>query len=191
MPAPLLLASASPRRLELLGRLGLEPDRIVSTDIDESTRRAERPDDAALRLACAKAAAAAALYPDHIVLGADTIVAVGRRILPKAETEDEARACLALLSGRNHRVITAVALAVPGTGLRHRTVSTRVMFKPLCAPEIDAYVATGEWRGKAGGYGIQGRAEALIVRLQGSFSGVMGLPLYETRNLLVGAGFRL
>lgn len=191
MPAPLLLASASPRRLELLGRLGLEPDTVVSTDIDESIRRAERPDDAALRLACAKAAAAAALHPDHIVLGADTIVAVGRRILPKAESEDEARACLALLSGRNHRVITAVALAVPGTGLRHRTVSTRVMFKPLSLPEIESYVASGEWRGKAGGYGIQGRAEALIVRLQGSFSGVMGLPLYETRNLLIGAGFRL
>jgi septum formation protein len=185
----LVLASASPRRLELLARLGVIPDEVVPADIDETPRRAELPADYARRMAAEKAAAAGAA--GSLVLAADTVVAAGRRILPKAETEGVARECLALLSGRRHRVLSAVTL-VDGEGrARHRLSTSVVAFKRLSEAELDAYIASGEWRGKAGGYAIQGRAEALVRMLQGSHSGVMGLPLYETRALLRASGYQL
>lgn len=182
--APLVLASASPRRLELLRQIGLVPDLVVATEIDETPRPRELPRALALRLARAKAEAAAALYPGSRVLGADTVVGLGRRILPKAETEAEARACLEKLSGRRHRVHTAICLVTPGRAPRLRLGESIVAFKRLSTAEIDAYLATGEWRGKAGGYAIQGRAAAFIRFLSGSHSSVVGLPLYETAQLL-------
>ncbi|MET1111094.1 MAG: Maf family protein [Allosphingosinicella sp.] len=185
----LILASASPRRLELLARLGVAPDAIVPTEIDETPRKAEIPDRYACRMAMEKAAAAA--EPGSLVLAADTVVAAGRRILPKTETEEEARAALTLLSGRRHRVHSAVAVTDPQGRTRFRLSTSLVAFKRLSAEEIDAYLAAGEWRGKAGGYAIQGRAEALVLRISGSHSGVMGLPLYETRALLRAAGHPL
>jgi septum formation protein len=188
-PARLVLASASPRRLELLARLGITPDAIVPADIDETPLRAEIPDRYALRMAAEKAAAVA--QPGSIVLAADTVVAAGRRILPKAESEDEARAALTLLSGRRHRVHSAVAVTDSGGRTRLRLSTSIVAFKRLSAEEIDSYLASGEWRGKAGGYAIQGRAEALVRMLSGSHSGVMGLPLYETRALLRASGYAL
>ena len=185
----LILASASPRRLELLARLGVTPDAVIPADIDETPLKSELPIIYARRLAAAKAAAVA--QAGALTLAADTVVAMGRRILPKTESEDEARGCLSLLSGRRHRVHSALTL-VDGEGrARHRLSSSIVTFKPLSAAEIDAYLASGEWRGKAGGYAIQGRAEALVRALSGSFSGVMGLPLYETRALLRAAGYPL
>ena len=185
----LILASASPRRLDLLARIGVVPDAVIPAEIDETPLRGERPADHAARLAAAKAAAVA--EPGALTLAADTVVAVGRRILPKAETEAEARAALSLLSGRRHRVLSAVTL-VDGEGrARHRLSASIVTFKPLSAQELDAYLASGEWRGKAGGYAIQGRAEALIRAVSGSHSGVIGLPLYETRALLRAAGYPL
>jgi septum formation protein len=183
----LILASASPRRRELLARLGIEPARIVATDIDETPGKAELPRDYAVRVAREKALAAADSQA-HVLAG-DTVVAVGRRILPKAEDEATARACLELLSGRRHRVLSAVALRAPDGTLRERLSETIVRFKRLTPDEIAAYLATGEWRGKAGGYAIQGAAEGLVVWLSGSHSGVVGLPLFETRALLVHAGF--
>lgn len=187
----LVLASASPRRLELLARIGVVPDAVLPADLDESPLKDELPAPHARRLAAEKGAAVQAREPGALILSADTVVAVGRRILPKTETEDEARACLALLSGRRHRVHSAVTLIGPDGVARHRLSSTIVIFKRLCAADVDAYVASGEWRGKAGGYAIQGRAEALIRQIAGSYSGVMGLPLYETRALLDAAGFPL
>ncbi len=189
--APLILASASPRRRELLARLGIEPSAVAATHIDESPQPGELPRAHAVRLAAQKARAAAALSPDAYVLAGDTVVGVGRRILPKAEDEASARACLALLSGRRHRVFSAVALAEPGGKLREALSETSLRFKRLSASEIDAYIAGGEWRGKAGGYAIQGAAEGFCLWLQGSHSGVMGLPLYETRKLLIAAGLLL
>jgi septum formation protein len=186
----LVLASASPRRLELLRQAGIEPDRVDPAEVDETPRRDELPRRLALRLAQAKAAATAARAADAYVLGSDTVVSVGRRILPKAETEHEARACLALLSGRAHRVATGVCVIAPGGGRASRVVETRLHVKRLTPGEIDAYVASGEWRGKAGGYAIQGRAGAFILDLAGSYSGVVGLPLYETMALLQGLGWR-
>ena len=186
--APLILASASPRRRELLARLGIGPSAIAAPDIDESPQPGEIPRAHAVRLAAQKARVAAALSPDAYVLAGDTVVGVGRRILPKAEDETTARACLALLSGRRHRVFSAVALAEPGGKLREALSETSLRFKRLSASEIDAYIASGEWRGKAGGYAIQGAAEGFCLWLQGSHSGVMGLPLYETRKLLIAAG---
>ena len=183
----LILASASPRRLELLARIGVVPDRVVPADLPEDPLPKETPRALALRLAQAKAAAVAADHPDAVVLGSDTVVSVGRRILPKAETVDEALACLKLLSGRNHRVTTAVAVASGGK-VRSRVVETRLTFKHLSRQEIEAYLASGEWQGKAGGYGIQGRAGAFCIRLTGSWEAVMGLPLYETSCLLAGSG---
>jgi septum formation protein len=183
----LVLASASPRRLELLRRIGVEPDKICPANIDESEIPGETPRQVAERLARSKAAAVIA--DDAIVLGSDTVVAVGRRILPKTEDEQSARTCLALLSGRGHRVWTGVALIAPDGRSASRVVETRVSFKRLSSEEIDAYIASGEWQGKAGGYGIQGMAEAFVMRLAGSYSGVMGLPLYETANLLRGFGY--
>lgn len=189
-PAPrLILASASPRRRELIERLGLVPDSISAADIDETPRQQEVPRAYARRMAREKALAVS--DPDGHVLAGDTVVAVGRRILPKAEDEQTARECLELLSGRRHRVLSAVALKAPDGTLRERLSETIVRFKPLSGEEIAAYLASGEWEGKAGGYAIQGSAEGLIAWLSGSHSGVVGLPLYETRALLRAAGFRI
>ncbi|MBV02115.1 Maf family nucleotide pyrophosphatase [Qipengyuania citrea] len=183
----LVLASASPRRRELLARLGLTPAAINPADIDETPHKGELPRDYAKRMAREKAQAAAS--GDGHVLAGDTVVAAGRRILPKAEDEATARKCLELLSGRRHRVLSAIALRAPDGAIRERLSETVVMFKRLSSAEIDAYLASGEWEGKAGGYAIQGIAEGLISRIQGSHSGVVGLPLYETRTLLRAAGF--
>jgi septum formation protein len=185
----LILASASPRRRELLARLGIEPARVVHADIDETPLRGELPRVHAARMAREKALAVADTSA-HVLAG-DTVVAVGRRILPKAEDEATARACLALLSGRRHRVLSAVALLAPDGTLRERLSETQVRFKSLSGEEIDAYLAGGEWHGKAGGYAIQGSAEGLIAWISGSHSGVVGLPLFETRALLKSAGFPL
>jgi septum formation protein len=187
--ARLILASASPRRLELLGRLGLVPDEVVHADIDETPRKAELPTVYAARMAAEKASAVN--RPGDVLVAADTVVAAGRRILPKTETEDEARESLRLLSGRRHRVHSAVTVVGPDGKARHRLSTSIVAFKPLSEDEIGAYLASGEWRGKAGGYAIQGRAEALVRMLRGSHSGVMGLPLFETRALLRSAGWPL
>jgi len=185
----LILASSSPRRLELLARLGVIPDAVAPAHIDETPRKGELPIPYARRMAAEKAAAAA--EAGALVLAADTVVAAGRRILPKAETEAEARAALALLSGRRHRVHSAVTLVDADGRARHRLSTSIVAFKRLTEAEIEAYLASGEWRGKAGGYGIQGRAEALVRFLAGSHSAVMGLPLYETRALLLAAGYTI
>jgi len=184
----LVLASASPRRRELLARLGLTPARVVATDLDESPRPGELPRDHAVRLAADKARAAAAQAAGAAVLAGDTVVAVGRRILPKAEDAATARRCLTLLSGRRHRVWSAVALLTPDGHLRQAVSETVLRFKRLEEHEIAAYLAGGEWHGKAGGYALQGSAEGFCAWLSGSHSGVVGLPLYETRRLLVAAG---
>ncbi|QPC99541.1 Maf family protein [Qipengyuania soli] len=185
----LILASASPRRRELIARLGLTPDAITAADIDESPRKGELPRDYARRMAREKAETAAS--SEGFVLAGDTVVAAGRRILPKAEDEATARQCLELLSGRRHRVLSAIALRAPDGTMRERLSETVVIFKRLSREEIEAYIASDEWHGKAGGYAIQGIAEGLISRIQGSHSGVVGLPLYETRALLKAAGFDL
>ena len=187
---PLVLASASPRRLDLLRQVGLEPSRIEPAHLDETPLPGETPRLLALRLAKAKAEAVRARAPDAFVLAADTVVAVGRRVLPKAETEVEARACLTLMSGRAHKVLTGVAVIAPDGRLAARLSETRVHFKRLIAAEIDRYLAGGEWCGKAGGYAIQGAAAGLVIALQGSYTGVVGLPLYETLCLLEGLGYR-
>jgi len=184
----LVLASASPRRLELLGRLGVTPDRIDPADIDETPLKGEAPRSHVARLAAGKAAAVRARHLDAIVLAADTVVTAGHRILPKVDDETSARACLRLLSGRRHHVLTAVCVIDTGGGTRARLSDSLVIFKPLTAAEIDAYIAGGEWRGKAGGYAIQGTAEAFVRHLAGSHSGVIGLPLYQARALLRAAG---
>jgi septum formation protein len=189
LPPRLVLASASPRRLELLARLGVTPDAVRPAEIDEAPRAGELPVAYACRMAAEKAAAVA--EPGAIVLAADTVVAAGRRILPKTEDEAEARATLALLSGRRHRVLSAVTVVDAEGRSRHRLSTSTVTFKRLSDEELDAYLAAGEWRGKAGAYAIQGRAEALVRFLSGSHSGVMGLPLYETRALLRAAGYPL
>ncbi|MBI1260749.1 MAG: septum formation protein Maf [Rhizobiales bacterium] len=186
----LILASASPRRLALLGQMGLEPDAVLAADIDENPLKGEEPRPHAERLAREKAQAIAADARDAYVLAADTVVAAGRRILPKAETPEEARHCLELLSGRAHRVYTAVHL-IHGDRHAARLSISRVIFKSLSREEIAAYLASGEWQGKAGGYAIQGHAGAFIRQLTGSYSGVVGLPLYETSALLGGLGFPL
>ena len=183
----LILASASPRRRELIARLGLTPDAIAPADIDETPAKGELPRDYAKRMAREKAEAAAS--DAGFVLAGDTVVAAGRRILPKAEDEATARQCLELLSGRRHRVLSAIALRAPNGSMRERLSETVVQFKRLSAQEIDDYITSGEWDGKAGGYAIQGLAEGLISRIHGSHSGVVGLPLYETRALLKAAGF--
>ena len=185
----LVLASASPRRLELLKRLGIVPDAVIPAEIDETPRKGELPVRYACRMAAEKAAAVDA--PDALVLAADTVVAAGRRILLKAETEAEARGALSLLSGRRHRVHSAVTLRAPDGSARHRLSTSVVAFKRLSEEELAAYLAGGEWHGKAGGYAIQGQAEALIRQISGSWSGVVGLPLFETRALLRAAGFPL
>jgi len=185
----LILASASPRRRELLARLGVAPAAIRAADIDETPAKAEVPRAYARRMAREKALAVAG--GNAWVLSGDTVVALGRRILPKAEDEATARQCLLAMSGRRHVVLSAVALKYPDGVLRERLSETIVRFKPLSAEEIDAYIAGGEWHGKAGGYAIQGSAEGLIAWIAGSHSGVVGLPLFETRALLRAAGFPL
>jgi septum formation protein len=185
----LVLASASPRRLDLLARIGVVPDEIAPADIDETPRTGELPARYAERIAAEKAAAVP--RPGALVLAADTVVAAGRRILGKAEDDAAARRTLALLSGRRHRVHSAVTL-VDAEGRAHHRLSTSIVtFKRLSDEEIAAYLASGEWRGKAGAYAIQGRAEALIRAVSGSHSGIVGLPLYETRALLRSAGYPL
>jgi septum formation protein len=189
--APLLvLASASPRRLELLRQVGLEPDCVDPADIDETPRAGELPAAHAMRLAVEKARAVSLRHLEAYVLAADTVVACGRRILPKPEDEATARSCLDLLSGRRHRVHSGIALVNPGGELVTRRVDSQVAFKRLSAAEIAAYLRTCEWRGKAGGYAIQGRAAALISWVSGSYTNVVGLPLFETVQLLAGRGYR-
>lgn len=183
-----VLASASPRRLELLKQIGYAPDAVIATDVDETPLKAEAPGLLALRLARAKAEAC--VEKGAVVLAADTVVAVGRRLLGKAESEVEARAFLELLSGRNHRVFTAIAVRAPGQEIRTRLSETRVAFKRLSEAEIQTYIESGEWRGKAGAYGVQGKAARFIANLIGSYSCVVGLPLYETANLLEAAGLK-
>ncbi len=195
-PRPrLVLASASPRRLALLAQIGVRPDAIQPSEIDETPRRGETPRALAERLAMEKAFAAAAMAPRRadlatsLTLGADTVVGVGRRILPKCETADQAEACLRLLSGRGHRVYTGLALIGPGGPARRRVIETRLRLKRLSESEVEAYLASGEWRGKAGGYAIQGLAGAFVEQLVGSYSNVVGLPLAETAALLTGEGY--
>lgn len=188
---PFVLASASPRRLELLRQVGLEPQVIDAADLDEAPLRRELPMAHARRLAWAKAQAVFARHTGKIVLGADTVVACGRRILPKADKEAEARHCLALLSGRRHRVLGGVCVMGPGNIRHHALVTSVVRFKRLSAAEIDAYIESGEWRGKAGGYGIQGLAGCFVQKLSGSYTNVVGLPLTEVVNMLLGEGFPL
>jgi nucleoside triphosphate pyrophosphatase len=183
----LVLASASPRRLALLAQIGIIPDRVVAPDIDETPHRDESPHAHAERLARAKAAAV--VEPARYVLAADTVVAVGARILPKTETVEQARRCLTLLSGRRHRVATAVVLLAPDGRRGERLVQSVVGFARLTEPQVAAYLASGEWRGKAGGYAVQGRAAAFVRFLSGSYSGVVGLPLFETAQLLRGLGW--
>lgn len=211
----LVLASGSPRRIELLAQAAIEPDHIHPADIDETPQRAEHPRSLARRLSREKAEKVGAqLRPDlnrdndgdkatgkatgkdankdyasSFILSADTVVAIGRRILPKTELEDEARECLRLLSGRSHKVFTGICLILPNGDIRQTLVETRVRFQDLTKSQIDHYLASGEWRGKAGGYAIQGLAGSFIVRLVGSYSNVVGLPLHETINLLQSAGY--
>ncbi len=190
MTAPrLVLASASPRRVSLLAQAGIVPDAVIAPNVDETPLKGELPREHALRLARAKAAMAAKKEDAALILAADTVVACGRRILPKAESPAEVARCLALLSGRRHQVLTALALA-HGQKLRTRVVVTRVAFKVLSREDIAAYAAGGEGLGKAGGYAIQGRAECFVRRINGSYSNVVGLPLYETLGLLAGLGYR-
>jgi len=189
------LASASPRRLELLQQIGLEPDALLPADLDETPQKGELPRSLAARLAgekadaAAKVAAARPELADAYIIGADTVVCVGRRILPKCEVVDEALQCLRLLSGRAHRVYTGVSLITPKGAERRKLVESRVRFKRLSTTEIESYLASGEWRGKAGGYALQGLAGSFAVKLVGSYSSVVGLPLYETMNLLAGEGY--
>ena len=185
----LVLASASPRRIELLALIGITPDRTLPADIDETPLKDETPPRLAARLARTKAQTIAGRAPGAMVLAADTVVAVGRRLLEKPADAAEAEKFLRLLSGRNHRVFTGVAVAT-GEMVRYRVVETRVTFKRLSEAEIADYVAGGDWKGKAGGYGIQGPAAAFVQRIVGSHPAVMGLPLPETVNLLAGAGWR-
>ncbi|MCX8572252.1 MULTISPECIES: Maf-like protein [Hyphomicrobiales] len=192
----LVLASGSPRRVELLQQAGIEPDRLFPADVDERPMRAEHPRSLAKRLSVTKAEKAHSVLASDdeatsFILAADTVVAVGRRILPKAETSDEALHCLQLLSGRSHRVYTGLALMTPSGKLRQRLVETRVRFKRLSRQDMDNYLASGEWRGKAGGYGIQGLAGTFVVKLVGSYTNVVGLPLYETTSLLSGEGYQV
>lgn len=187
--APLVLASASPRRLELLRQVGIEPATVAPAAIDEAPRARELPAHYARRMAREKAEAVAADHPNAFVLGADTVVALGRRILPKAEDEAAAQACLERLSGRRHRVLGGLVVIAPDGRRAERLVATAVTFKRLEAREIAAYLASGEWRGKAGGYAIQGRAAAFIPRINGSYPNVVGLPLAEALALLTGLGY--
>jgi septum formation protein len=191
----LILASASPRRLALLNQIGVDPEHLMPANVDETPQKGELPRRLAMRLAIAKAeaardkAVAAGISANALVLAADTVVAVGRRILPKAETMEEASQCLRLLSGRNHRVYTGVCLLSAKDNSRQRLVETRLRFKRLSSKEMEAYLASAEWRDKAGGYAIQGIAGSFVVKLSGSYSAVVGLPLNEVADLLAGEGY--
>jgi septum formation protein len=191
----LVLASGSPRRLALLQQAGIEPDALLPADVDETPLRAERPRNLVKRLARSKAELARKTarnrdeLKDAFILSADTVVAVGRRILPKAEVVEEAAACLRLLSGRTHRIYTAVCLVTPQNAVRERLVETRLRFKRLSRLDLESYLASGEWRGKAGGYAVQGLAGTFVVKLVGSYTNVVGLPLYETVGLLAADGY--
>ena len=191
----LVLASGSPRRLGLLNQAGVEPDALLPAEVDELPAKGELPRSLATRLARAKAEAALeSIRLDEemrgaYIVAADTVVSVGRRIMPKAEMLDEAAACLRLLSGRNHRVYTGVCLVTPKESFRQRLVETRVRFKRLSKEDLEAYLASGEWRGKAGGYAVQGLAGSFVVKFVGSYTNVVGLPLYETLALLSGEGY--
>ncbi|MBC7281636.1 Maf-like protein [Hoeflea sp.] len=191
----LILASGSPRRLELLAQGGIAPDRLMPMDLDETPQRAEHPRSLARRLSREKADAALKqtrldpAWKNAYILAADTVVAVGRRILPKAEQIDEASNALYLLSGRSHRVFTGICLVTPDHTIRQKIVETRVRFKRLSKVEIESYLASGQWRGKAGGYAIQGLAGTFVVKLVGSYTNVVGLPLYEAVGLLTGEGY--
>jgi septum formation protein len=186
----LVLASASPRRLELLRQIGITPDEVDPAEIDETPLPRELPAPHVLRLPRAKAEAVRARHPGAFILAADTVVACGRRILGKPDDEAAARACLALLSGRRHRIYGGIAVVAPDGRIAVRRVISQVAFKRLSDDELAAYLATGEWRGKAGGYAIQGRAATLVSWMQGSYSNVVGLPLFETAQLLAGLGYR-
>lgn len=188
--ARLVLASASPRRLALLKQIGVIPDDVAPADVDETPGRKEPPRRLAMRLAVAKGQAVACRFAGAYILSADTVVATGRRVLPKAETENEARACLSRLSGRSHDVLTGVAVRAPDGRLASRLVESRVTFKRLSDEEVNAYIASTEWLGKAGGYAIQGMAGAFITSMSGSYSAIVGLPLFETAALLEGLGYR-
>jgi len=191
----LVLASGSPRRLGLLNQGGIEPDQLLPADLDEMPLKGELPRACATRLARNKAEAALEAIRrseelrGSFIVAADTVVAVGRRILPKAELLDEAAQCLRLLSGRNHRVYSGVCVVTPKEAFRQRLVETRVRFKRLSQDDLEAYLASGEWRGKAGGYAVQGLAGAFVVKVVGSYTNVVGLPLYETLALLAGEGY--
>ncbi len=195
LPPKLILASGSPRRVELLKQAGLEPDHLMATEIDESPGKSEHPRTLARRLSRDKAEAAMQAvkgdpnWANRYIVAADTVVALGRRVLDKTEIANEASAALFLLSGRTHRVYTGICVVTPNDRLRHKVVETKVRFKRLSRHEIEAYIASGQWRGKAGGYAIQGLAGAFVARLVGSYSNVVGLPLMETVNLLVGEGY--
>ena len=190
----LILASGSPRRLDLLKQIGLEPDRLMPMDLDETPGRAEHPRSLARRLSGEKALAAGNLVKNDLewrtafILAADTVVAVGRRILGKAEFADDARASLHLLSGRSHWVYTGVCVITPAGQLRQKVVETKVRFKRLSRKEIDTYVASNQWQGKAGAYGIQGVAGVFVQKMSGSYTNVVGLPLFETAQMLAGEG---
>ncbi|RVT95282.1 septum formation protein Maf [Rhodovarius crocodyli] len=192
MRPPLILASASPRRLELLARIGVTPDAVRAADIDETPGKTELPRQLAQRLSAGKAMAAAQVSEDgagELILAADTVVGVGRRILGKPRDAEEARAFLELLSGRRHRVYTGVALLSPDGKLRTRLVESILAFQRLTAQQMAAYVDSGEWQGKAGGYAIQGQAEMFCRFMSGSWSNIVGLPLFETAQLLRGIGW--
>ena len=189
MPASLILASASLRRLELLKSIGIVPSQVIPADIDETPLKGELPNTYALRMAEEKARTIASQHLNSLVLAADTVVATGRRILPKAEDAATAKQCLKLLQGKRHRVYTAIAVCAGGT-LKSNLVMTQVKFKRLSEREIAAYVASGQWEGKAGGYAIQGLAAAFIPAINGSYSNVVGLPLAETSTMLATFGIK-
>ena len=187
----LVLASASPRRLDLLRQIGIVPAAVDPAAIDETPAKAELPAQYAKRIAAAKLAAVAPRHAGCFVLAADTVVACGRRILPKAEDQNAARHCLELLSGRRHHVLGAIAIATPDGRRSERLVDTSVIFKRLSEAEIAAYVAGGDWNGKAGGYAVQGKAAVFVRAISGSYSNVVGLSLYDTAAMLTGLGFKL
>jgi septum formation protein len=191
----LVLASGSPRRLALMAQIGLEPDVLMPAEVDETPDRGELPRTLAVRLAREKAERVIERVRDNhdlrdaYIIGADTVVAVGRRILPKPELLEEAAACLRLLSGRTHRVYSGVCLVTPQSSIKTRLVESRIRFKRLSSTDLESYLASGEWRGKAGGYAIQGLAGSFVVKLVGSYPNVVGMPLFETATMLAGEGF--
>lgn len=188
-PSALILASASPRRVALLEQIGFTPDLVAPADIDETPLKQELPAPYAKRMAAKKACVIAKQHPGKFILAADTVVSCGRRILPKAETEKDAHHCLSLLSGRRHRVLGGIAVIAPNGRLYQKQVTSLVTFKRLSALEITRYLESGEWQGKAGGYAVQGRAAVFVRSLSGSYSNVVGLPLFETHALLSGLGY--